>query len=93
MQDTQNKPVAVVNFRTMQNGAFKYMRRGMTRGYWRVLLVNDPKGCLKVGSKNVLEVLYSGPEGISGVTERSSYYIKGSHDKAILVCNEYNASV
>jgi hypothetical protein len=65
---------AVVHFRTIPNGSYKYMS-GLTRGFWRVLLVHNPKGSLAINSSNVLASLYESPVGINGVTEKSKYYI------------------
>lgn len=81
---------AIVHFRTMRNGSFKYLK-GARRGYWRTLVVKDPNGCKSVRSSNVLGVLYSGPEGLSGVTERSAYFIGRSMEAAKAAAEEFNA--
>lgn len=82
---------AVVNFRTMQNGSYKYIRRGQCRGYWRVLVVKNPAGPLKIGTHNVVKVLYQGHPGILGVTEKSAYYLGGDLAQCERVAEEWNA--
>jgi len=64
---------AIVNFRTEANGSFRFMR-GLTRGYWRMLVVKDPEGSTSVSSNNVVSqsVTHS---GLRGVTKRSAYWI------------------
>lgn len=74
--------IAIVNFRTMANGGYKWIKRGQRRGYWRVLIVADPAGCLRVNCHNVLSVPYEGPAGIDGMTPRSAYCIDGSAREA-----------
>ena len=63
----------IVSFRTLPNGSFKYMK-GLTRGYYQ-LLEREPgvKG-KDLRYKGVRRIAKS-PEGIDGVSERSSYYI------------------
>jgi hypothetical protein len=72
---------AIVNFRTMANGSYKYMA-GKRRGYWRTLLVRDLTGPTCIHSRNVVSVLYSSPAGIDGVTERSAYCIDAYREHA-----------
>ena len=83
--------IAIVNFRTMKNGAFKYMS-GMRRGYWRVLVVRELSGSTAVNSRNVVAVLYSGPDGIDGVTDRSAYHIGHSRMRADKVATAWNVA-
>ena len=87
-----SKYTAVVHFRTLPNGSFEYMR-GLRRGYWRVLVVKDPMGCLSVSSHNVVEVLWTGESGIQGVGPRSRYYIRPSYDSACRVAEHYNSQI
>ena len=71
---------AIVNFRTLPNGSFKYMR-GLRRGYWRLLVVRDATGPTAVHSHNVVRVVSEGRPGILGVTEKSAYYIEGDRER------------
>ena len=82
---------AIVNFRTMKSGGYKWIKRGQARGYWRVLIVKDPDGPKKVNSLNVVRVEYQSPAGIRGVTERSNYYIDYFREKAEKIAAEFNA--
>lgn len=88
---TENKPTAIVHFRTMALGSFKRLRPGQYRGWWRTLVVRDPKGSKNINSKNVIEELYSGREGIEGVTEKSRYYIGHQFDEAKKIADQFNA--
>lgn len=81
--------VAVVDFRTLPNGAYKYMS-GRVRGYWRVLELREVDGPRNINSHNVISVLYSGPTGINGVTSRSRYCLDSSHAKALGVASKWN---
>jgi hypothetical protein len=81
---------AVVDFRTVGRGAYKWIKRGQNRGYWRVLLVQDPLGSYRRNSRNVLEVLWIGPEGIDGVTSRSRYDISDSCEEATRIAEQFN---
>ncbi len=81
---------AIVNFRTMANGSYRYMA-GKRRGYWRTLLVRDINGPTCVHSRNVVSVLYKSPQGIDGVTERSAYCLDGYRDHAEGVAMRANA--
>lgn len=78
--------VAIVNFRTLANGSYKYMA-GKRRGYWRVLVVRDINGPLMSTSRNVISIPYESCPGIDGVTERSSYHLGASlaHCRALAV--------
>ncbi len=82
-------PVALVHFRTLQNGSFKFLK-GARRGYWRAIVVNDPAGSKNVRSANVLKVLFQGPPGLSGVTPRSGYYIGHSAEDARAAAQAFN---
>lgn len=83
---------AVVHFRTMCNGAYRFMA-GKRRGWYRVLVVKDRKGSYNITSRNVIDQLYCGPRGILGVTEKSAYYLGDSHVTAEKIAAEYNAKV
>ena len=83
---------AVLNFRTESNGGFKWTR-GLTTGHWRVLIVNDPRGSLRVGSKNVVEVLDRSARGLRGVTPRSGYYLEYACARLAIVAAEYNNTI
>lgn len=85
-------PTAIVNFRTKALGAYKWIRPGMRRGYWRVLVVQDPTGSTRVNSHNVLRVLYKGPEGLDGTTSRSAYHIGRSYRTAMDLAAHWNLS-
>lgn len=84
--------VAVVHFRTMPNGAFRYMR-GKQRGYYRVLIVKNANGSMNVTSKNVVGVHFNSREGITGVTEKSRYFIGDCEDYCEALADEYNAGL
>lgn len=71
----KNQITYIVNFRTLPNGAYKWMRGGMRRGYWRVLAVPAGKAPT-LSSRGVYEVMRT-TDGIDGVTPRSRYYIGG----------------
>lgn len=81
---------AIVDFRTMAHGAYKWVKIGQTRGYWRVLVVRDPAGSRRVNSHNVEGVIYEGPEGINGVTERSAYFLGQSMVHAQDIADKFN---
>lgn len=81
---------AVVHFRTEKNGAFKWIGKGHRRGHWRVLLVQNPNGCLAKTSRNVLGIAYAGNIGIDGVTPRSVYYIGEQYDRAVEMADYIN---
>lgn len=80
--------VAVVNFRTLANGSYKYMN-GLRRGYWRVLVVKDETGPKRIDSPNVVRVYTTG-EGIEGVTERSAYCINAQRELCAHIADAYN---
>ncbi len=82
-------PVAIVHFRTLQNGSFKFLK-GARRGYWRAIVVNDPAGSMNKRSANVVKVLYEGPEGLDGVTPKSGYYIGNSAEVAAAAAKAFN---
>ena len=48
----EGKPMAdrtaIVDFRTMARGAYKWIKIGQNRGYWRVLVMRDPAGSRRV---------------------------------------------
>lgn len=67
--------IYIVNFRTMQRGAYKWLESHHNRGYWRLLEMIDPAGSINWRSHNVIRVVDQGREGIHGVTERSNYWI------------------
>ena len=73
---------AIVNFRSLPNGAFRYMK-GLRRGYYRVLIVKDENGSKHYNSHNVVKVLREFGEGLLGTTERSAYYIDDSAAEAL----------
>jgi len=83
---------AIVHFRVMARGGYKWLKPGQSRGYWRVLVVRDVSGCIAVSARNVLDVLYTGPEGIDGVTDRSAYYLGHSRVKALQIAADWNAA-
>lgn len=85
----RSKGTAVVDFRTLPNGAYRYMN-DMRRGYWRVLEVRDVDGPYNINSHNVVAVLYQGPEGIDGVTTRSKYSLDESKAKALRIATQFN---
>lgn len=80
---------AVVDFRTLANGAYKFMA-GKRRGYWRVLIVRDEAGPMRINSHNVVRVAYEGPEGIVGVTARSKYDISSTRAHAEALAEQLN---
>lgn len=84
---------AIVDFRTMARGAYKWIKSGQNRGYWRVLVVRDPAGSRRVNSHNVESVIYEGPEGIDGTTERSAYFIGHSMVHAQDIADKFNKGV
>jgi hypothetical protein len=84
--------IAVVNFRTIANGSYSWIKKGQRRGYWRVLVLKDINGSTSRSSRNVVEVLYAGPEGIDGVTSRSAYCIDDSRTEAHQVAMQWNTS-
>lgn len=82
--------IAIVNFRTLANGSYKWIKRGQRRGYWRVLMVRDVAGSTMVTSRNVLSVAYISREGIDGVTERSAYCLDGARQTAEALADKMN---
>lgn len=88
----RSRGVAVVDFRTLPNGSYKFMKSGMRRGYWRVLELRDEHGSRNIDSHNVISVLYSGPNGIDGVTSRSVYCIDRSEREARAIAERFNAT-
>ena len=80
---------AIVHFRRLTEGS-RYYRPGCRRGWWRVLVVKDRRGSYAITAKNVTAVLYNGPEGLDGVTEKSQYYIGDSHEEATAIARAYN---
>jgi hypothetical protein len=80
---------AIVNFRTKPNGAFKWMR-GLVRGYWRVLIVEDEHGSTDRNSHNVYSVLWEGRDGLCGVTSASKYDIHGDLLHALELADRWN---
>lgn len=86
----RTRGTAVVDFRTLANGSYKYMSGGKRRGYWRVLELRDVNGSRQVHSHNVIAVLYSGATGIDGVTERSAYCIIASRNEANDITERFN---
>lgn len=84
--------VAVVHFRTRQFGAIRWTR-GLRRGHWRVLVVRDPQGSLSIRSRNVLRVLFTGADGLDGVTSRSRYDISGDRVRAYEIADQFNGRV
>ena len=87
---TMTDRTAIVDFRTMVHGAYKWIKSGQNRGYWRVLIVRDPAGSHRANSHNVEGVIYKGPEGINGVTERSAYFIGQSMVHAQYIADKFN---
>lgn len=75
---------AIVHFRTLANGTFKYMA-GLRRGYYRVIIVRDENGSTHANSHNVISIPMECSPGILGVTERSRYYLGGDLER----CQEY----
>ena len=87
--ESLERGIAVVHFRTMCNGAYRYMA-GKRRGYYRVLVVRERARSYNISTHNVLDVLYIGPEGIDGVTEKSAYYLGASRAMAERIAQDYN---
>lgn len=71
---SNEKLTAIVNFRTLAKGSYRWMR-GLTRGYYRILLVRDLNGSTHANSRNVVEIVREGRSGLLGVTERSGYWL------------------
>lgn len=65
---------AIVHHVSMANGAYTWMR-GHVRGYWRLSIVRDVNGSLRRNSRNVVAIVASTSEGLTGVTSRSAYYL------------------
>ena len=63
----------VVHFRTIKNGAYKWMN-GKKRGYWQLLFVPEGAKTEDLRSKGV-RLIDRSPQGIFGVTKNSSYYL------------------
>lgn len=63
---------AWAHWRTTPNGGWRWIGRGRTRGYWRVL-VGPPGSPSHLGARGVHEV-WAGEPGVSGTTPRSRYY-------------------
>jgi len=82
--------VAIVNFRTIPNGTFSYLRNGQRRGFWRVLVVKDVNGPLIKTSRNVVAVPFESHAGIDGVTARSAYCLDGAYLRALEVAEAIN---
>lgn len=85
-------PRAVIHFRTRPFGAVKWTRGIRRRGHWRVLVLADPAGSTSLASRNVLRVLYTGRDGLDGVTGRSRYDISDDLDLAIKIADAFNAA-
>lgn len=83
-------PRAVIHFRTRPFGGFRWTRGISRRGHWRVLVLADPTGSTSLSSRNVLEVLFRGSDGLDGVTSRSRYDISGDLDRAISIADAFN---
>lgn len=88
----RSRGVAVVDFRTLADGGYKYVKRGQRRGYWRVLELRDAGGPTCIHSHNVIAVLWEGIRGIRGVTDRSRYYLGTSRAKAKMFAENFNAT-
>jgi hypothetical protein len=84
--------IAVVNFRTKQNGAYKYVRSGCRRGYWRVQVLANASGCRRVNCANVLHQV-AGSDGIDGVTARSAYNIDSERVRMQAIADAANAAI
>lgn len=81
--------IAVVHFRTHCAGSY-WLKPGMRRGHWRVLLVRVEARRYAITDKNVLQEIYRGDDGIAGVTPRSAYYIGHDHDRAVEIAAGWN---
>ena len=84
--------IAIVNFRTLPNGSYKWVKRGQRRGYWRVLIVTDPTGPTNVNARNVEAVIWQSDEGIDGMTERSAYCLDTAYAAAKTIARRWNAN-
>ena len=79
---------ATVSFRTMQNGAYEYIKPGQRRGYWRVLV--GPVGMHARSNARGLISESVTDSGIDGVTPRSGYYLGREHACCKQVSDTYN---
>jgi hypothetical protein len=84
--------IALVSFRTKQNGAYKYVRKGCRRGYWRVQLLADINGCRRINCSNVLQQI-AGRDGIDGVTKHSAYNIDSERMRMQAIAEAANAAI
>ena len=89
MSVNKTRQVAIVNFRTLPNGSYKWMKN-LTRGWWRVSIVHDETGSLSNRSNNVIRTIYDGPDGLHGVTPRLRYYIGDSAAEARIIADKFN---
>lgn len=83
---------AIVHFRTLPNGGYRWIKRGQQRGYWRVLVVKDVNGPIRANSKNVIGEIFRGHEGVLGVSVKSAYCLEGDRQRADQVAAEFNAA-
>jgi len=52
--------------------------------------VADPAGSTSLSSHNVVRVLFTGVDGLDGVTARSRYDISADLERAIEIAAEFN---
>ena len=45
---------------------------------------------MSLSSRNVLKVLFTGSDGLDGVTSRSQYDISSDFDRAIQIAHDFN---
>jgi hypothetical protein len=64
-----------------------------TRGYYRVLIVENGRGHLTLKSRNVIGEHFVGRSGIRGVTAQSSYYLGGQRKLCERIAAEFNAGL
>lgn len=81
---------AIVHFRSIANGGYRWIKRSQRRGYWRTLVVKDAEGSINVNAGNVVAVLFKGREGIKGASDKSRYCIDGDRQYAEQVAREFN---
>lgn len=83
---------AIVNFRTLPNGSYSWIKKGQRRGYYRVLIVRDENGSKHANSTNVISISMECSAGIFGVTQRSAYYVGGDFIRCQEWADVWNAN-
>jgi len=89
-KETKMSNTAIVHFRSIANGGYRWIKRSQRRGYWRTLVVKDAEGSINVNAGNVVAVLFKGREGIKGASDKSRYCIDGDRQYAEQVAREFN---